>query len=299
MRPLVLVTGATGYVGGRLLAALEVRGPRLRCMARKPEAVEGTLASTEVVAGDMLDRANLDSALVGVSAAYYLVHSMGTSGSFEEEDRTAARNFAAAAAAAGVERIVYLGALGSDAEELSPHLKSRQEVGEILRETGVPVIELRASIIIGAGSLSFEMIRSLVERLPVMIAPKWVNVPAQPIAIQDVLEYLIGALELPASNRVYEIGGADRMSYADIMREYARQRGKRLRIISVPVLTPFLSSLWLSLVTPVYARVGRKLIGSITHATVVRDPAALTDFAVRPMSLNDAIRRAMQERPVS
>lgn len=299
MKPLVLVTGVTGYVGGRLLAALESRGHHLRCMARKPEAIGTTLDSTEVIRGDVLNRASLDSALSGVSAAYYLVHSMGTSGSFEEEDREAARNFAAAAAEAGVERIVYLGALGSDAEELSPHLKSRQEVGEILRDTGVPVIELRASIIIGDGSLSFEMIRSLVQRLPVMIAPKWVNVPAQPIAIQDVLEYLIGALELPAHNRVYEIGGVDRMSYADIMREYARQRGKRLRIISVPVLTPFLSSLWLSLVTPLYARVGRKLIGSITHATVVRDRAALTDFAVRPMSLKDAIRRAMQERTVS
>ncbi|MEX1185980.1 MAG: NAD(P)H-binding protein [Gemmatimonadaceae bacterium] len=292
---LVLLTGATGYVGGRLLSVLEERGHRVRCVARKPEKLTPKVGrTTEVVAGDVLDRASLDAALRDVDAAYYLVHSMGSAGSFESEDRAAARNFGEAAAAAGVQRIIYLGALGSGDEELSPHLQSRHEVGDILRESGVPVIELRASIIIGAGSLSFEMIRSLVERLPVMITPRWVKVPAQPIAIDDVLEYLVAALTVPTTrSATYEIGGADEMSYADIMREYARQRGKPLRIISVPVLTPFLSSLWLSLVTPVYARVGRKLIESITHPTVVRDPAALSAFAVRPVGLEEAIRRAL------
>ena len=247
-----------------------------------------------MVAGDVLDRPSLDSALRGVDVAYYLVHSMGSSGSFEDTDRQAALNFGEAAKAAGVERIIYLGGLGSDQEELSPHLRSRQEVGQILRQSGVPVLEFRASIIIGSGSLSFEMIRSLVERLPIMITPKWVNVQAQPIAIDDMLDYLLAALQLPTSAyRVYEIGGADQVTYADIMRAYARHRGMRLRMIPVPVLTPFLSSLWLGLVTPLYARIGRKLIESIIHPTVVRDDSALTAFAVRPVGVDEAVRRAL------
>jgi uncharacterized protein YbjT (DUF2867 family) len=293
--PLVLVTGATGYVGGRLVQALENAGYAVRCLARRPAVLEHKVsASTEVVAGDVLDRESLASALRGVDAAYYLVHSMSATGSFEAADRQAAQNFGEAAKAAKVNRIIYLGGLGSKDEVLSPHLRSRHEVGQILRESGVPVLEFRASIIIGPGSLSFEMIRSLVERLPIMIAPKWVNVPAQPIAIGDVLEYLVAALKLPVSQyRVYEIGGADQMSYADIMRAYARQRGLRLRMISVPVLTPYLSSLWLGLVTPLYARIGRKLIESIIHTTVVRDAVALKLFAVRPLGVDAAIQRAI------
>lgn len=291
----ILLTGASGYVGGRLLRSLESRGYRVRCLARRPEALEQKAGpSTEVVAGDVLDRPSLDSALHGVDVAYYLVHSMGSSGSFEETDRQAALNFGQAAKAAGVERIIYLGGLGSDDEVLSPHLRSRQEVGQILRQSGVPVLEFRASIVIGSGSLSFEMIRSLVERLPVMITPKWVNVPAQPIAIDDMLGYLLEALQLPVSEyRVYEIGGADQVTYADIMRAYARHRGMRLRMIPVPVLTPFLSSLWLGLVTPLYARIGRKLIESIVHPTLVRDSSALATFAVRPMGVEEAVRRAL------
>jgi uncharacterized protein YbjT (DUF2867 family) len=291
----ILLTGATGYVGGRLLRALEEQGCRVRCLARRPEVLRGRAGpATEVVPGDVLDRPSLDAALGGVAVAYYLVHSMGSSGSFEEADRKAAGNFGEAAKAAGVERIIYLGGLGSSDEVLSPHLRSRQEVGEILRRSGVPVLEFRASIVIGSGSLSFEMIRSLVERLPIMITPRWVKVPAQPIAIDDLLEYLVAALRLPISAcRVYEIGGADRVSYADIMRAYARRRGMRLRMIPVPVLTPFLSSLWLGLVTPLYARIGRKLIESIVHPTVVRDEAALTVFAVRPMGVDEAVRRAL------
>jgi uncharacterized protein YbjT (DUF2867 family) len=251
-------------------------------------------AATEVVAGDVLDRVTLDAALDGVDVAYYLVHSMGADGSFEDADRLAARNFGQAAKAAGVARIIYLGGLGSEEEELSAHLRSRQEVGALLRESGVPVLEFRASIVIGSGSLSYEMIRSLVERLPVMITPKWVKVPAQPIAIDDLLAYLVEALELPASAcRIYEIGGADRMSYADIMQVYARLRGRKLRMIPVPVLTPYLSSLWLGLVTPLYARIGRKLLESIVHSTVVRDDTALRAFAVRPMGVEAAVRRAL------
>ena len=293
--PLVLLTGASGYVGGRLLTALEARGCRLRCLARRPAVLAARARpSTEIVAGDVLDRPSLDAAMRGVDVAYYLVHSMGSAGSFEEDDRRAARNFGEAAKAAGVGRIIYLGGLGDTDERLSAHLRSRHEVGEVLRASGVPVLEFRASIIIGSGSLSFEMIRSLVERLPVMIMPKWVNVPAQPIAIDDVLQYLVLALELPAARcRIYEIGGADQVSYADIMRAYAAARGIRRRMISVPVLTPYVSSLWLGLVTPLYARIGRKLIESIIHSTVVRDAAALTVFPVRPMGINDAIRRAI------
>jgi tryptophan-rich sensory protein/uncharacterized protein YbjT (DUF2867 family) len=264
-------------------------------LARRPEYLRPRAAAeTAIVRGDVLDPASLAAALAGVATAYYLVHSMDTAKGFESADRLAAGNFAAAAAAAGVKRIIYLGGLGESSDDLSPHLRSRQEVGEVLRSSGVPVIEFRASIVIGSGSLSFEMIRTLVERLPVMITPRWVSVTAQPIAIGDLLDYLLAALQLPAGdNRVYEIGGADRVSYGDLMREYARQRGLRRFTISVPVLTPRLSSLWLGLVTPLYARVGRILIESIRHPTVVCDRSALETFAIRPMGMRDAVMSAL------
>lgn len=292
---LILLTGATGYVGGRLLPALQQQGHPVRCLARRPEFLRARVAATtEIVGGDALDRNSLDAAMAGVSVAYYMVHSMGSTGSFEENDRQAARNFGAAAKAAGVERIIYLGGLGNDEEALSPHLRSRQEVGQILRESGVPVLEFRASVVIGSGSLSFEMIRALVERLPIMTTPKWVSMPAQPIAIDDLIAYLIAALRLPVSAyRIYQIGGADQISYAEIMRTYARHRGMRIRMIPVPVLTPFLSSLWLGLVTPLYARIGRKLIESIVHSTVVRDNSALEVFDIRPIGIDEAIQRAL------
>jgi uncharacterized protein YbjT (DUF2867 family) len=294
----ILLTGATGYVGGRLLQTLEARGHRVRCLTRRPEVLwQGAGPAREVVKGDVLDRASLDAALRGVSDAYYLIHSMGTAGSFEEADRDGATNFGAAAKAAGVSRIIYLGGLGREDDALSAHLRSRQEVGRILRQSGVPVIEFRASIVIGSGSLSFEMIRSLVDRLPVMITPKWVSVVAQPIAIDDLLAYLVAALTLPLSaSQVYEIGGADRVSYAGLMRMYARLSGRRLRMIPVPVLSPYLSSLWLGLVTPLYARIGRKLIESIVHPTVVSDEAARHAFEIRPMGVEEAVRRALADR---
>jgi uncharacterized protein YbjT (DUF2867 family) len=292
----ILLTGATGYVGGRLLHRFEAAGRRVRCLARRPEHLRPRVApTTEVVAGDVLDRASLDAAMRGVTTAYYLVHSMADREHFEEADRTAARTFGEAARAAGVRRIVYLGGLGNPDEDLSPHLRSRHETGALLGAAGVPVIELRASIVIGGGSLSFEMIRALVERLPVMITPRWVEVRAQPIAIGDVLAYLEAALGLPGDDsRIFEVGGPDIVSYGDLMREYARQRGLRRLTISVPVLTPRLSSLWLGLVTPVYARVGRALVDSIRHPTVVRDDSARRVFPVTPIGVREAIALALR-----
>lgn len=295
-QPPILLTGATGYIGGRLLHELEARGRAVRCLARHPGNLAGRVgAGTEVVAGDMLDPKSLERALEGVGSAYYLVHSLGAPGAFEEEDRRAARNFAAAARRAGVGRIIYLGGLGESGGGLSAHLRSRQEVGEILRESDAQVIELRAAVVIGSGSLSFEMIRALVERLPVMITPRWVEIPTQPIAIGDVVAYLLAALEAPAEgSRVFEIGGADVVSYGGLMREYARQRGLRRVMVRVPVLTPYLSSLWLGLVTPIYARVGRKLIDGIRHATVVHDPSAREVFGIEPMGVREAIAAALR-----
>ena len=292
----ILVTGATGYVGGRLLKALEVGGHRVRCLARRPEFLRARVAdTTEVVPGDMLDPPSLTNALDGVHTAYYLVHSMGSPGAFEEEDRRAARNFTTAAHAAGVQRLIYLGGLGDREKGLSPHLRSRHEVGDILRESGVQVVEFRASIVIGSGSLSFEMVRALVERLPVMITPRWVSTLAQPIGIEDVVDYLMTTLDHTFDgNPIFEIGGADCVSYGDLMQEYGRLRGLTRLMIRVPVLTPRLSSLWLGLVTPVYARVGRKIVDSVSYATVVKDPAALQVFSIRPVGVRVAIQRALQ-----
>jgi uncharacterized protein YbjT (DUF2867 family) len=220
---------------------------------------------------------------------------MGAHGDYLETDRAAARNFGAAARRAGVRRIVYLGGLATGEEPLSKHLSSRIETGEVLRASGVPVVEFRASVVVGSGSLSFELIRALVERLPVMICPRWVSTLAQPIGIDDLIAYLAAALDLPGSeSRTFEIGGADQASYGDLMREYARQRGLKRLMISVPLLTPHLSSLWLGLVTPVYARVGRELIGGLKNRSVVTDPAALAVFSIRPVGLREAIDRAIR-----
>lgn len=293
--PTILMTGASGYVGGRLLRPLALRAA-VRCLTRRPEFLaERVPAGVAVVRGDVLDPDSLHAALAGADTAFYFVHSMGSPDDFEEADRRGARNFAAAAAAAGVRRIIYLGGLGDRDERLSAHLRSRQEVGRLLGSTGVQVLEFRASIVIGSGSVSFEMIRALVEKLPIMIAPRWVAVPAQPIAIDDLLRYLLAAVDAPGTeSRVYEIGGADRVSYGELMREYARQRGLRRLQIRVPVLTPRLSSLWLGLVTPVYARIGRKLIDSVRHPTLVQDEAAEAEFQVQPIGYSAAIAAALR-----
>ncbi|MGE0352134.1 MAG: SDR family oxidoreductase [Gemmatimonadales bacterium] len=294
---MILVTGATGYVGGRLVRRLQAQGRPVRCMARRPGHLAGRFGpAVEVVAGDVLDRESLAGPLAGVDTAYYLVHSMGSSDRFERADREGALNFGAAARAAGVRRAIYLGGLGHESgEELSLHLRSRQETGEVLRASGIPVTEFRASIILGAGSLSFEMIRALVERLPILITPQWVRVPAQPIAIDDVLDYLVAGLERPiGESRIFEIGGPEAVSYRDLMQEYARQRGLRRVMIPVPVITPAVSSLWLGLVTPLFARVGRKLIDSIRHPTTIRDDSALEVFNLRPAGVAEAMRRALR-----
>ncbi len=240
----------------------------------------------------MRDGESVRRALAGVEVAYYLVHSMSSSGSFAQADREAALTFGTAAREAGVRRVVYLGGLGQG--RLSKHLASRQEVGRILRET-TPTTEFRASAVIGSGSASFEIVRALVDRLPVMITPRWVANRAQPIAIEDQLAYLVAELDRPSDeSEVFEIGGADVVSYGELMREYGRQRGLKRVYVPVPVLTPRLSSLWLGLVTPVYARLGRALIDSIEHDTVVTDRKALETFEIRPRGYREAIARALE-----
>ena len=292
----ILLTGATGYIGGRLLRVLEEGGHAVRCLARHPEKVAATKPTTQVVAGDCLDEASLDRALPGVQCAYYLVHSMAAGSHFADLDRQAADNFGRAAARAGVRRIVYLGGLTDKTSSLSAHLRSREETGEALRAGGVPVIEFRASVVIGAGSLSFQIIRALVERLPVMVCPRWVATPTQPIAIDDVLSYLMAALVVPARNGgVFEIGGPEVVSYGDMMREYARLRGLHRLLLPVPILTPHLSGLWLALVTPAQARVGRALVDGLKNATIVRSAEAQTAFRIEPMTLRASFVKAIED----
>lgn len=282
-------------MGGRLLPRLRASRHRVRCLTRRPEEFRSRVADdVEVVRADLLEPETLGPALEGVDVAYYLVHSMGGGEGFREREMAAARNFAVAARAAGLERIIYLGGLGDEEAGLSEHLESRQAVGRILRDSGVPASEFRASIIIGSGSLSFEMIRALVDRLPVMVWPSWVRTPTQPISIEDVLEYLLAELHRgDAESRVVEIGGSDVVSYGDIMLEYARQRSLRRLALPVPFLSPRLSSLWLGLVTPVFARIGRELIEGVRHPTVVRDPAPAAAYDVSPRSMAEAIERAL------
>jgi uncharacterized protein YbjT (DUF2867 family) len=297
----ILLTGATGYVGGVLLPELERQGHSVRCLVRRPGKIAGkTGPGTEVVVGDASDPADLARSCAGIDVAYWLVHSMESGVDFERSDRLAAERFAEAAKSAGVRRIVYLGGLGADDDTLSAHLRSRHEVGAILRASGLDVVEFRASIVIGAGSFSFDLVRTLVERLPVMICPAWLATPTQPIAIADVVDYLAAAADLPPGrSRIFEIGGPDKVSYGAIMREYARQRGLHRLMIPVPVLTPRLSSLWLKLVTPQYSKVGRKLIDGLKNPTVVTSDASLREFPFRPRGLREAVREAMIQEDTS
>lgn len=295
MTRLVLVTGATGYVGGRLVSPLLSRGYRARCLVRRPDEARRRLpAEVDIVEGDLLKPDSVEAALAEVDTAFYLVHALGSGGDLWREETDAAMNFQRASATARVRRIVYLGGLG-ESRELSPHLATRQEVGRILRDGRVETIELRASIILGSGSLSFEMIRSLVERLPVMVTPRWIQQQAQPIAIEDVIAYLVESVEVETGgSRCIEIGGRDRASYLDLLREYAHQRGLHRSMVRLPLLTPRLSGLWLALVTPLHARVGRRLLESVRSDTVVRSDDARRFFPrIDPRGFRDAIRRAL------
>jgi uncharacterized protein YbjT (DUF2867 family) len=291
----ILVVGASGYVGGRLAGRLLGHGHRVRLASRDPRGLSERFPSAEVVRLDLGDPSSLPAALEGVGLAYYLAHSMASGEhSFEQRDRDAARAFGRAARTAGVGHIVYLGGLGDPDSRLSAHLASRQAVGAELASHGVPVTEFRAAIIIGSGSASFELLRSLVEHLPVMITPRWVRTLCQPIAIRDVLEYLVAAAGHPERAGVIEIGGPDVLSYAEMMRTYARLRGMRRLMLPVPVLTPRLSSYWCSLVTPVPGAIARPLIEGLRNEVVVRDPAPAAAFGVGATPFELAVRRAIE-----
>lgn len=295
----VLVAGATGYIGRRLVTELVAAGREVRCLARTPDKLRGEewTDRVEVVPGDVLDPASLARAFEGVGGAYYLVHSIGGEGDWEQRDRQAAANFRDAAAAAGASQIVYLGGLGDDAgAALSPHLRSRHEVGRILASGSVPVTELRAAVVIGAGSASFEMLRHLVEVLPVMVTPRWVETRCQPIAVRDVLAYLVGVLDEPrALGRVLEIGGGDVLTYREMMEQFAEVAGLRRRIVlGVPVLSPSLSSRWVGLVTPLPSDLARPLIDSLVNE-VVADDAAIREIVPRtPLRYREAVEGALR-----
>jgi uncharacterized protein YbjT (DUF2867 family) len=293
----ILVTGATGYVGGRLVPELLDAGHEVRCLARTPAKLRDRpwRDRVEVVEGDVTDGNSLAGPLTGVDLAYYLVHSMDGSGGFEERDRRAAAAFRDACATAGVGRIVYLGGLGSDDEDLSHHLESRHEVGQVLADGPVDITELRAAVVIGSGSASFEMLRHLTEVLPVMITPKWVSTRCQPIAIRDVLAALVHvAADDRARGRVIEIGGPEVLTYEQMMQIYAEEAGlRRRRVIPVPVLTPRLSSLWVGLVTPLPVGLARPLIDSLVNEVVVHhDPGDLVPTA--KLTFREAVRLALR-----
>jgi uncharacterized protein YbjT (DUF2867 family) len=295
----ILVTGATGYIGGRLVPRLLDHGYHVRCLARDPQRLDGRSwrDRVDVVEGDLLQPATLGAALRDIDGAYYLVHSMRAGGEFAQRDVAAARACPRPAATSGLRRIVYLGGLGDPKTDLSAHLRSRHTTGLALREAGVPVCELRAAVVVGSGSISFEMIRYLTERLPVMVCPRWVYVRAQPIGVDDVLSYLVAALESPgAADSAVEIGGADVLTYGAMMLGYAKVRGLHRRLLSVPVLTPRLSSYWVDLVTPIPSSVSRALIEGLRNEVVVRDRRAAELFSeVRPIGYEEAVGCALAE----
>ena len=270
------------------------KGHQVRCIARNPARLEGhPWPGVEIVQGDLGDPSASADALQGIEVAYYLVHSMAAGQAFRERDRLMALAFGEAAAKAGVKRIIYLGGLGDPDKVHSKHLVSRQEVGRCLAEGGVPVIEFRAAVIVGSGSASFEMIRHLTERLPIMITPKWVDTRCQPIGIRSVLEYLVEALDHPDATGIFEIGGQDILSYREMMLWYARIRGLRRIILSLPVPKPELSSRWVDLVTPIPFRIAHPLVESLQTEVVVRDDRALQVFSVRPTGYDEAVHRAL------
>jgi uncharacterized protein YbjT (DUF2867 family) len=289
----VLVAGASGFVGSRLCRGLVGEGYTVRAMTRHPESYRG---AGEPVFGDVNDAPSLGSALAGCQAAYYLVHSLGSS-TFERDDADAARRFGAAAVGSGLGQIIYLGGLGRDDDDLSAHLRSRRAVERFLAEAGVPVTVLRAGIIIGYGGISWEITQQLVEHLPVMVTPRWVRTRTQPIAIADVVRYLIGVLDAPeALGRTFEIGGPEVMRYLDMMRRVAVIEGRHNLVLPVPVLSPALSARWLSLVTNVDTATGRALIDSMTNEVIVHDDAIRELLPFEPMGYDDAVLAALRER---
>jgi uncharacterized protein YbjT (DUF2867 family) len=292
----VLVAGASGFVGRRLVPALVAAGHDVRAMTRHPDTYDG--AGTPV-RGDVHDPDTLPAALKGCRAAYYLVHSLDSE-AFENLDAEAATAFGRAAADAGVEQIVYLGGLGSESDDLSKHLRSRREVETLLGEAGVPVTVLRAGIIVGNGGISWEITRQLVDHLPAMVTPRWVRTRTQPIAVSDVVRYLVGVLDDErATGAVYEVGGPDVLRYSDMLQRVAAVRRRPLPIVPVPLLSPGLSSRWLSLVTDVDTQAGRSLVDSMANEVVVQDDAIREVVPFEPMSYDDAVRVALEERESS
>ncbi|MFL6159694.1 MAG: NAD(P)H-binding protein [Marmoricola sp.] len=289
----VLVAGGTGFVGRRLVAALDEEGYEVRVMTRHPDAHRGP---GKPVHGDVGDPASLTGAVEGCAAAYYLVHSLEAE-DFEERDAEAARAFGQAAADAGVAQIVYLGGLGDDADDLSAHLRSRREVETLLGAAGVPVTVLRAGIIVGHGGISWEITRQLVEHLPAMVTPRWVKTRTQPIAVDDVIRYLVGVLGRDeAAGRVFEIGGPDVLAYQEMLQRVASIEGRRLPIVPVPLLTPGLSSRWLSFVTDVDTNTGRSLVDSMVNEVVVKDSSITELVPFELTGYDDAVRYALAER---
>lgn len=298
MTQTILVTGATGYIGGRLIPRLLDAGYRVRAMVRRdPERLKNQpwSADIDIVVADALEPDTLPAAFATVDAAYYLIHSMRAGSAFEERDLRAARNFAQAAATAGLKRLIYLGGLGDEERQLSHHLESRHATGDALRAYGTPVTEFRAAVVVGSGSISFEMVRHLSERLPIMIHPRWADTRIQPISIRDLLAYLVQALTVPESaGQIIEIGGANVTTYGDMMRRYAEIRGLKRWIIRVPLLTPRLSSYWVHWTTPIPAAFARPLIEGAINETVVHGDLAARLFAgIRPISYDDAVRAAL------
>lgn len=289
----VLVAGASGFVGRRLCPALESAGHDVRAMTRRPDDYTGV---GEPVKADVGDEASLASAAAGCDAAYYLVHSLDNA-NFVKEDARAAWRFANAAAEAELDQIIYLGGLGDDDDTLSAHLQSRREVEGLLGAAGVPVTTLRAGIIVGHGGISWEMTRQLVEHLPAMVTPRWAKTKTQPIAIADVIRYLVGVLGHPdAMGQAFDVGGPDVLAYIDMMKRVAAIEGKHRAIVPVPLLTPKLSSRWLSLVTDVDTQTGRSLVDSMSNEVVVRDDQITRIVPFQPMGYDDAVRSALAER---